>query len=101
MQGETCYQPGADDVCAYRGENGLKCAVGILIPDGDVEEVSLSRLACNQSRTGEGILKHRQILEDLQFVHDFRDEETWATELRRLAVGKGLGDVVVTAWEDA
>lgn len=67
--------------CAYRGKNGLKCAVGIFIPD----EVYDPRMDEAEDYGGTGIesllnrfrevlppwfVEHRRLLMNLQDVHD-------------------------------
>lgn len=37
-QNERSYLAPPSDVCAYRSPDGLKCAVGVLIPDEDYDE---------------------------------------------------------------
>lgn len=80
--------------CLYRGPNGLKCAVGILIPD-DLFEVELensdvySLFDClgPEGRKRIGITRYRTLdfLADLQCIHDSFPPDSWRAELRVLA----------------
>lgn len=86
QQGEPAMDSNGD--CVYRNDQGLKCAVGCLIPDdkyeGRFEQLGIgANLSANKERQsdieglwsvleGEGILRdeHLQLLEDLQEAHD-------------------------------
>jgi hypothetical protein len=60
-------------VCAYRGDNGTKCAVGCLIKDEDyhtsMEAIPVDRLASEDSLPVY-LLEHVALLEALQLAHD-------------------------------
>lgn len=61
--------------CAYRGENGLKCAVGHLIDDANYSE-GLEGLAANDSSVLHAARLsnyHADLLEDIQDAHDGDD----------------------------
>lgn len=76
--------------CCYRGDNGLKCHVGQLIPDDqytkDMETCSpldLVRMINDEDLRGL-ILRQEQFLQDLQDCHDrgrrdqlLNDEDLW------------------------
>ena len=72
--------------CAYRGNDGLKCAVGCLISDDEylpeMEGSSLSQLELaeqiNDSETTE-------LLEAFQMAHDQVRIDYWELEFKRLA----------------
>jgi hypothetical protein len=82
------------DLCFYRDPNGLKCAVGCLIPDDEYRPEM-------ENRTVAGMLYYRpelltrerfeeiesniDLLTDLQIVHDDRKIEMWREELRIVA----------------
>lgn len=74
--------------CAYRGNNGTKCAVGCLIPDDKysftMEMKTVLRLVDNFP----GILVgyDLRLLNRLQQTHDSCKVSEWETELRSLAV---------------
>jgi len=69
---------GSDDRCLYRGPNGLKCAVGQLIPNEEyaenMESLSLIEI-CGQARphtkpTIASLATHYDLLLELQTAHD-------------------------------
>ncbi len=78
--------------CAYRGENGLKCAVGVLIADECYSPTLENRLvssplvvealACSGVEA-EGELMN--LLTALQWIHDDRQPGNWDYELSRVA----------------
>ena len=74
-QGKKSFQPGDDYLCAYRGVDGLKCAIGALIPDDQytgLEQMNVTVLL--QRKDCPAILKSgdltKDFLQDLQNVHD-------------------------------
>ena len=74
-----------DNGCAYRGDNGLMCAVGCLMTDRqytitycDFEEHTASSLPGVNGSTGE-------LLDELQLIHDGSDPLLWGQELSKLA----------------
>ena len=73
------------DKCAYRGDNGLKCAIGHCIPDDSYNESLEGSLASHQEimeAVGlEQNLSNIQFLRDLQEVHDYSSPEDWEEEL--------------------
>jgi len=84
--------------CFYRGEAGLKCAVGHLIPDEkyspDMEGLTIYKSASNSlSRVGEVIKQegHDLILCDrLQSTHDSYEVDGWERDFRKVAKRFGL-----------
>lgn len=85
--------------CAYRGANGLQCAVGCLIPDSlyelDMEGESSSSLLNNYPQVDgylcdkygiqpDGYDKMRTLLRSLQTIHDNRDVSIWSEQLDKL-----------------
>ncbi len=75
-----------DDNYAYRGENGLKCAIGGLIPD-DYYKPEMEGKSVTEIMSGPfvGWRAHCSILSCLQDVHDYWRPEYWAVELVELA----------------
>lgn len=75
-------------VCAYRGDRGLKCAIGCLIPDtvytsemeGDIEEMLLHWP--NHPFEDDQI----PFLEELQAIHDRVEPMHWRYKLDELAM---------------
>lgn len=92
--------------CAYRGDNGLKCAVGILIPDEDYKAewegespnpsefrfTPLSKAAREFkdyciAKFGEDNL---ELLAALQETHDYNEVEHWEQRFERISYNYGL-----------
>ena len=89
----------ADGRCAYRGENGLRCAVGCLIDDehyrsglegGTITAQSVSQAV--KDSLGLPSLSPRlvNLLEELQILHDYTPPSTWRKELKELAHRRDL-----------
>lgn len=74
--------------CLYRGDNGLRCAVGCLIPDDVYDPVMEGspavELICNFPRLFH-LREHSHMLSDLQDMHDEEDPRYWPKSLARLA----------------
>lgn len=73
--------------CAYRGSDGRKCAIGVLIPDGSYKQ-ELEGLSASQSAVLKAAgLRHSQadLAGSLQFLHDCTPPEAWACALRDVA----------------
>ena len=83
-QDERCKPNGSKTGCAYRNERGLKCAVGILIPDDEYnpsiegEYVKDLKLKCL-----EGI--SLPLLIELQTIHDGSTTKYWYQDLCTVA----------------
>lgn len=58
--------------CCYRGQDGLKCAAGHLIPDELYTPglENLSSLALGPIWKDTGVLKHIEFIRELQIAHD-------------------------------
>jgi hypothetical protein len=79
-QGRRTTNPDIPEMCVYRGANGTKCAVGVLIPDEVYDPMM-------EGRTVVGLLSHPEfkiprwmwnnetLLIELQNVHDV--EHNW------------------------
>lgn len=79
-QGRRTTNPDIPEMCVYRGANGTKCAVGVLIPDEAYDSMM-------EGRTVVGLLSHPEfkiprwmwnnetLLIELQNVHDV--EHNW------------------------
>lgn len=85
---------------AYRGDDGLKCAIGALIPD---EVYQWEWDAPTEHEAGLGVtellrlhpevapyLPSRDLARALQVVHDLGEPETWPERLRYVAKTFGL-----------
>lgn len=77
--------------CAYRGEMGLACAVGCLIPDDEyrpsLEGESVENI---QKKIPSIALLSQMLLMDLQHTHDSHDPADWRTALIADAEMHGL-----------
>jgi len=78
--------------CAYRSEEGLKCAVGVLIPDRDYDPLmegdvfTLIDCAVFYSyKIPKYFQKYSNFLHQLQGIHDYSDPEFWETRFQELA----------------
>ena len=92
--------------CAYRGEDGLKCAVGCLITDefykDSLEGVSISNsdavlyavidsLGFSRKEIGlKGAAALRRVLYGLQQIHDGSEPDKWPARLAELATTFGF-----------
>lgn len=85
---------GAED-CVYRGDGGLRCAAGCLISDAEYRPgmeghswfgLVESKLAPEQ---------HRDLISDLQHLHDTNAPQHWKEELHRTARLCGLSTTVL------
>jgi len=79
--------------CAYRGKDGLKCAIGILIPDEDYREDMEGLAAQNLLAKGACLSRlavHHELLYKLQHIHDYGLVGDWDRALRETAVAFGL-----------
>lgn len=87
--------------CAYRGEGGLKCAAGCLIPDElysrDMEGTMFSLIWESDNRLQELFNFSTSVLvTDLQILHDHPSGPSfWPDRLRNLAIKHKLDSKVV------
>ena len=88
------------DTCAYRGQDGLMCAVGCLINE-DAYNWCLEGTSIDDSPSVQRALRHSGIefdtdgqvmllLTRLQDIHDTKEESDWASSLGELADELGL-----------
>lgn len=74
-----------DGTCRYRGNAGLSCAAGCLIDDSeynqDFEGLQWHELV--EARVVPNA--HKELIEKLQFVHDYEGEEDWREGLKNVA----------------
>lgn len=76
-----------DTSCAYRGQNGLKCAVGVLISDQDYSpQIEGESIRCLMG-TYQPNLDHlkREVIRTLQFIHDNHSPKDWGAKLKHVA----------------
>lgn len=80
-------EPNDASICLYRGQNGLKCAVGILITDDEysreMEYKNVSVLK-NKNLLPERLIPHSGLLTVLQSVHDTPPTKNWKKELKKV-----------------
>jgi len=84
---------GIDDepICAYRGDNGLMCAVGCLIPDSEYKPELESKSASYIADMVPSLLgAHTVFLDQLQAIHDRTSPDFWKEKLRHLGNVSGL-----------
>jgi hypothetical protein len=79
-------------LCSYRGRNGLKCAVGCLIPDEkydpsfEGQDASYAALSTILKELGHDV----RLCDDLQDVHDLTGVTDWEANFKRVAVAHKL-----------
>lgn len=78
--------------CAYRGHDGCKCAIGILISDENynhvLENVSSNGLSVKNAIKNSGYDLtgvHYAFLSELQQIHDLNEPESWKVRLDEFA----------------
>jgi hypothetical protein len=80
--------------CAYRGADGLKCAVGALIPDEiyneEIEGKSITRLLISERNTFPELSKlfegvDEQLLDGMQNIHDYSEPNQWEYNFKSIA----------------
>jgi len=99
--------PSGIPVCAYRGENGTKCAAGFFIPDDlyseNIEGKSLSAESVSQLECFEG--KSPSLLRAMQQAHDISAEdpdnfmERFRNRMRSVAYNFDLDDFLTHYYE--
>lgn len=104
-QGE---QSRGGSICRYRGERGLRCAVGFFVPDDQYSEefegngvpgliVIAKRRGCD-SRFVHFLARHLGLLTTLQRTHDENPPHAWPARLTEVAHTCGLYPSVVEHW---
>lgn len=88
-QGQCSVIPGTTN-CAYRGENGLKCAAGCLIADNeyrpDMEGLTWRELIYRYPVTS----AHSSLISCLQEVHDEASPASWESQFANTAADFNL-----------
>ena len=74
----------------YRGLDGLKCAVGCLIPDEiydvSIERMPVSKLVHLNNKVADFLKQFNlPLLESLQYVHDSLSPHIWPKKLKEVA----------------
>lgn len=79
-----------DGTCHYRGDGGLKCAAGILIPDdqysSNMENKSWGSIICHKFVED----KFANQIQCLQNIHDVAPVSDWENDLVLFAMKNGL-----------
>jgi hypothetical protein len=84
----------SDYVCAYRGKDGLKCAVGILIKDkffdpkcnaDDLSLPGVKAMICKSLKLKDLTAEDLDFLSDLQLIHDCCNIDEWEEQLHDFA----------------
>lgn len=75
-------------VCAFRTPEGLKCAIGALIPDDKYpgEDRMFDMLHEPEKHN----LPDNAFMELLRHIHDYKNPSTWDYEFQQLAILCGL-----------
>lgn len=86
--------------CAYRGDNGLMCAIGVLIPDDvydpDMEDTSITSLFEEFPYFSDNwSLVRVDLLQRLQQIHDNWEENQWLEQLQRTSSKYNLNSDVL------
>ena len=96
------------EACAYRSPDGLKCALGCLIPDDVYDPEMETQPVHSLFSEGNsfyaiferlGLLEHKSILISLQGVHDRHIAKNWPDGLRKVAREYGLSSQAVDSFE--
>lgn len=84
-------------LCAYRGDNGLSCAVGCLISDEhyskDIEGRQVFSTQVRQALAASGVTLDattQRLLTDMQRLHDTIEARDWYGVLQKLGLRYGL-----------
>lgn len=98
-QGGRSVRP--DGTCAYRGNDGLRCAVGAMILDHEYLHAMEGRTVGALVSKGlfpDRLMPYVNLLHYLQCVHDIGEPPGWPRRLGDVAVAFGLSTaVLVTA----
>ncbi len=93
-QNKKCELTNKNDykMCVYRGENGMKCAIGCILPDKlyrprhDKESYDIYRLMNNlEIRKYFGGKDNIEFLVELQGIHDSYNPKNWKFKLKIFA----------------
>ncbi len=86
-----------DGGCAYRGEDGCKCAIGFLISDeqyrGCYEGLAVGALLTNHllpTELDQEFMHHNPLIYRLQRLHDTKPADYWYDGLSAIAQSFGL-----------
>lgn len=80
----------------YRGPDGLKCPIGVLISDRDYDKQRMEGTSCDSGAVAAALLRaghDLDICKKLQKIHDEVPPKLWDRALNRLAYDLGLEGV--------
>jgi hypothetical protein len=90
----------SDNACRYRGDNGMSCAIGCLLPDemydpliegkGVVSDILKARLKHVVGVKNSSRIQKLTLLGELQNLHDMYFVEHWPEELAKLKIEYGI-----------
>lgn len=90
--------------CAYRGDNDLMCAVGVLIPDQVYKSVKIEGLTIRKlvqqfpdllPSCGINPISCEDLLADLQYLHDKTPVDCWGDVLSVIATKHSLNTYTI------
>lgn len=85
-----------NSICAYRGAEGLKCAAGCLISDEEYRPKWELKDWETLVETGDiKTTAHRNLILNLQKIHDDRQPYVWIKYLEDLAQSMGLDSSIL------
>jgi len=107
-QGEKSFAEKGEYLCAYRGKNGLMCAVGCLIDDAHYDWRTEGEAVDDSKEVREALEKSGidfhsnapvlHLLSKLQCIHDNADVDEWPYHLDKVADMYKLDNTMVTKW---
>ena len=107
QQNERAHDGGC--TCRYRAADGLRCAVGWLIPDDEYrfefEGCGVGGLIgeANKQHCSPAfvafLMEHQRLLQHLQTAHDESPPDAWPVVLQHVALAHGLRDGVLDHFE--
>ena len=91
--------------CAYRGKNGMRCAIGFCISNEDYDpkmegcfvdmRYGPDKLFTIMDKVSLGYYKNSNFLDDLQVIHDCNLPIIWPAMLKQFAKSYSLDDSIV------
>ena len=74
--------------CAYRGDDGMACAVGAVVPDEYYDKVMEGTgvfYIAKRETVPSWVSRNVRLLEALQIMHDSYSPERWRLQLKQIA----------------
>lgn len=94
QQGRPAFRDGDAERCAYRNAEGLRCAVGCLIPEDAYDPIMEGHSIGTVMKAAESkgfqdfaneIMRHAELLKRMQLVHDMVHPESWEDKFKLIA----------------